>query len=297
MRRHLFEIHDQPWCPDILRNELTVTLKNGWCLPFPKYFEDWLGVRPMYKIAGNALISALWEFQGYKKQYQVVDICSGSGGPIPMITRYLKQGYRTDCHYILTDLYPNIPQFKSLKSDLISYESKPVDAEEVPKHLSTQFRTSFGSFHHLPEDVARRIFEDVIANRSGIAIFELTGRNIWSILAVALGVPIVGFLSLFRQRFSLLRWMLWLSGIMPLLLIIDGTLSNLRTYEKEDYFGIINSIPHSEELEWKYEMIPVIDFKSGAFGNFFGKTVSSIIEQMLLMRVLTGIPKHSTTHQ
>jgi hypothetical protein len=247
----------------------------------------------MYKIAGNALISALWECHGHKKEYQVVDICSGSGGPVPMITRYLKRGYRTDCQYILTDLYPNLNQFKSIKSDLISYESKSVDAGHLPKHLSARFRTSFGSFHHLSEDVARRIFEDVIVNRSGIAIFELTGRNIWSILTIALGVPIVGFLSLFRQRFNLLRWVLWLSGIVPLLLIVDGTLSNLRTYEKEDYFHIINSIPNSHDLEWKYDRIPVIDIKSGALGSFLGTTLSSIIEQMLLMRVLIGIPKHS----
>jgi hypothetical protein len=193
MRSHLFEIHDQEWCPEFLRNELTLTLKNGWSLPLPQVFEDWFGFKSPFQVAGDVLMNTLTRMNGYQKQMTVVDICSGSGGPVPSITEYIKTGYRTRVNYILTDLFPNLDQLKTLKNDLITYENVPIDAGNVPKHLSTYFRTSFGSFHHLPAPIARNVFTDVIKNKSGIAVFELTGRNLFSIFAIGFGVPILGF--------------------------------------------------------------------------------------------------------
>jgi hypothetical protein len=88
------------------------------------------------------------------------------------------------------------------------------------------------------------------------------------------------------------RLLLWFSGIMPLLLVIDGTLSNLRTYEEQDYFDIIHSIPGHETMEWKYETYPTLDLKSGALGDYrIFRFLSPLFEQLMLFRILTAIPK------
>jgi hypothetical protein len=291
MKSHLWEIHDQHWCPPLIRNEVTLTLRNLWCMPVARWIEDWIGFRAPYKVVGDALINSLWDMEGHRHGYTVVDICSGSGGPIPKVTKYLNKSYRTRCNYILTDLYPNIGQFKAIRSDLISFESKPVDACQLPAHLSSFFRTSFGSFHHLPPNVAHGIFEDIIENRGGIGIFEMTGPNIFSIVTAAIGVPIVGFFLMLTSRPSFTRLFLWLSGIIPLILLIDGTLSNLRSYEKQDLLEMIESIPGNESVKWKYETIPCFDMKSSALGEFrIFKWISPLIEQMLLLRILTGVP-------
>jgi hypothetical protein len=79
---------------------------------------------------------------------------------------------------------------------------------------------------------------------------------------------------------------------MPLLMMIDGTLSNLRTYEEIDYNCLINSIPNARKnMEWKYLTIPVVDLTKGRIAkvpifSFFIPYVAPFVEQLWKGRLI-----------
>ena len=75
---------------------------------------------------------------------QVLDLCSGAGGPWATLLPMLQ--YRKPA-VLLTDFYPN-PAHTTLP-----YHPEPVDATAVPATLSG-FRTLFASFHHFRPEQA-----------------------------------------------------------------------------------------------------------------------------------------------
>jgi hypothetical protein len=84
------------------------------------------------------------------KTSQVVDLCSGGGGPMLAIYESLvARGIRV--RITLTDKDPNLEAFARLSSlypSDILYIANSVDARKVPREL-IGLRTIFNSFHHL----------------------------------------------------------------------------------------------------------------------------------------------------
>jgi hypothetical protein len=97
-RIHFVELHEQPWFPAMLRNEITDALQHG------------SGVLGAYSSISVMLQRAL----DVTQSSSIVDLCSGSGGPWLDLSRKV----RGDTPYSiwLTDKFPNLTAFESVKA-------------------------------------------------------------------------------------------------------------------------------------------------------------------------------------
>ena len=90
-RPHLFEFHDQPWCPPSITAQAQAILTFLWThriWPFQS--------RAPYEGAADLLADLIQELEydnggeKGKRKLKVVDCCSGAGGPIPMVESEIK---------------------------------------------------------------------------------------------------------------------------------------------------------------------------------------------------------------
>ena len=141
MRRvHGFELEDQAWFPAVLRDAGTAFLRFG-----AERIGQARAIRPV--------IEQVLDLSGTS---QIVDLCSGGGGPSVAIARSLRAA-GSDVRVTMTDLYPSAGARARVArdgDDLIVYDPAPVDATEVPAE-HTGLRTMFNAFHHFrPEQAA-----------------------------------------------------------------------------------------------------------------------------------------------
>src|SRR5437867_11531420 len=174
-RIHLIEIHDQEWCPRTLRNGETDYLQ--FVIATAK------GYAPIVPILAGAL-----QRTGTR---QVLDLCSGAGGPWLWLQPVLA-ARGVDVSVCLTDKYPNQEAFERsshLTNQAISYQPQSVDATQVPGELAG-FRTMFSAFHHFRPEQAGAVLADAVHKRQGIAVFEGTQHSVLALLLMLL-VPLM----------------------------------------------------------------------------------------------------------
>jgi len=213
----LFEIHEQPWFPQFLRDEVVDGLQMI------------MEVTNTYEPIAQLLRKRMEECGSER----VLDLCSGAGGPWPWLVRHFEmQGGRLP-EVSLTDKYPSKRKIHSRESpatNRIHFLTQSVDATQIPADLQG-FRTIFSSFHHLNAEEARGLLEDSVNRRQGIGIFEAPARHTMTLLAL-LFIPIAALLFVpFRRpfRWSRLVWT-YLIPVAPLVLFFDGVVSCLRAY-------------------------------------------------------------------
>ncbi|HEX4036501.1 MAG TPA: hypothetical protein VHX37_00460 [Acidobacteriaceae bacterium] len=217
-RQRWFEIHDQPWFPGFLRDEVTAALEAMWASNRTYH--------PIAERLRDALAQAGAE--------RVVDLCSGGGGPWPVLYDAVADGRPLEVR--LTDMYPNTPAMLRAMggNGEITARTVPVDAQHVPEFLDG-FRTIFSSFHHFDPKAARAILADAFERREGIAVFEGARRNAWTLVATT-AVPLLAFRNALTARRARGRRIFWscVIPVVPAILWIDGVLSCLRSYSLED---------------------------------------------------------------
>src|ERR1700689_3181232 len=135
MPLRLFEIHEQPWFPQFLRDQ------------FVDGLQMILEVTNIYEPIAQLLRERLEECGSER----VLDLCSGAGGPWPFLARHFAmQGARLP-EVFLTDKYPITPKLRDCQpptANRIHFLRRSIDATQIPEHLQG-FRTLFSSFHHL----------------------------------------------------------------------------------------------------------------------------------------------------
>jgi hypothetical protein len=246
MRRIQFiELHEQPWFPPTLRNEITDALQCG--------LEILRAYAPISVLLQRALDAT--------ECRSIVDVCSGSGGPWLDLSQKLRVG-KSPYPIRLTDRFPNLAAFEKVKAasaNVIDFYRTSVDAMKVPVELDG-FRTMFSSFHHFPPAQARAILQNAVDARQGIGIFEITSRT-----PSAVCMMFVWFLTPFLFTHSI-RPFCWsrmfytyLLPIIPLVLLFDGLVSCLRTYRTEELRELIHGLAVAEYC-WE------IGEQSGTFG-------------------------------
>jgi hypothetical protein len=163
MRRIQFiELHEQPWFPGLLRDQITDALHYGINL-----FDVYAPATPLIRSLMDATPTPA-----------VIDVCSGGGGP----WLGLSQAMRTDgaaLQICLTDKYPNLTAFECLRTasgNRIEFRRDSIDALTVPGDLAG-VRTIFTSFHHFSPGEAASLLCDTAAARQPIGIFEITRRS------------------------------------------------------------------------------------------------------------------------
>lgn len=233
MRRIQFiELHEQPWFPSTLRNEVTDALQYG------------LEILKAYASVSTLLQRAL----DATRSRSIVDICSGSGGPWLDLSQKLRGNATAYC-ILLTDKFPNVAAFENVKAasaSSIDFHRGSVDATKVPAELDG-FRTMFSSFHHFPPEQARAILQNAVDAKQGIGIFEVTSRT-----ASAIAMMFLWFLTpfLFTPAIRPFRWSrllyTYVLPIIPLVLLFDGLVSCLRTYQPGELRELIDGLAASK---------------------------------------------------
>lgn len=215
-RQRWFELHDQSWFPGFLRDLTTEALEAVW--------NESHTYRP--------IAAKLREAVARSGAEQIVDLCSGGGGPWLGLYDDVAEG--RPLRVCLTDLYPNARLARATLPEGLAVIQGSVDARSVPAELHG-FRTLFSSFHHFDPEPARAMLEDAFRRREGIAVFEGARRSALTLLLVA-GVPLVALRSAARARpvrWPRIAWT-WLLPVVPAVLWIDGILSCLRSYSLDD---------------------------------------------------------------
>ena len=237
MRRVQFiEINDEPWFPTFLRNNVTDALQFG------------LSLLKAYAPIAPLLLSAL----DSTRSKSIIDLCSGGGGPWLDLARQFQLD-RRGFQILLTDRCPNLEAFQKvgLASDNhITFYPESVHAMKVPRELEG-FRTIFTSFHHFSPKEARAVLQNAVDARQGIGIFEITRRSASSI---ALMFPWALMLFVFTPMIRPFRWSRLLCTyalpIIPFVLLFDGIVSCLRTYQTQELHEMVKSLSGTE-YQWE----------------------------------------------
>jgi hypothetical protein len=227
LRSQLFEFHEQTWCPALCRDCIRDALQIG------------TRILRMYNPVLPHLLKALEETGAV----QVIDLCSGTGGPWLSLAEGLEG---TNIRVCLTDLFPNVDAFKIALEESkgrIDYVADSTDATKVPEQLAG-FRTLFASFHHFSPETARAILQDAADKGAGIAIFEMTERAPVAMTFVGLASIIgVVLVTLLIRPFSFKRLLFtYLIPVIPLMATFDGVVSCLRTYSPKEIQNLVDSL-------------------------------------------------------
>ena len=232
-RIELFEFEDFNWLPKLIRSGVTNLIK---------VFHRLLGTSAV-------LSKLLLEVREKYAFNQIVDLGSGSGGPMPEVIEQLNQiEGQNPVNLLLTDLYPNPQVVDAINSqDLpnVQYHSASVNAKDM-EAVPDGLKTMVASFHHMPPEVAKQILQSAEKNRQGILIYELAQNNVpvvlwWLLLPISLPIlmlmtwimtPFVRPLSFSQILFT------YLIPIIPIVYAWDGQASLMRTYT----FGDIKSL-------------------------------------------------------
>lgn len=236
-RLHLVELEDLPWVPSPIRNALT------------GYLQAMIDGGDAYGPVAPRLAEAI----AASGATRIVDLCSGGGGPWRRMRAALAaHGVATPI--VLTDLYPNPGAIDGAGGATgalpVSLHPAPVDATRVPEPLGGM-RTLFTAFHHFAPERAREVLRDAVMHRAPIAIFEATKRNA-TCLFVTLLTPILTLLVMPRVR--PFRWsnllFTYLLPVVPLMVLWDGVVSCLRTYDVEELRQLAREADPAARYDW-----------------------------------------------
>jgi hypothetical protein len=237
-RIHAFEFEDLGWFPALLRRQMTDYLAHlQRVLPgLPRYVASRIG--------------AALEAMGSQ---EVVDLGSGSGGVMPEVARVLEEDLGLKPRVLLTDRYPDVEVLAALRdasAGRLDFHPEPVDATAVPSEVRG-LRTMILSFHHFRPSEARAILADAVRARTGIAIFEATNRRLAAVLPAIPGIPIMvllvtPFIRPFRWSRLLFTYLL---PVLPLLILWDGIVSQLRTYSPAELRELVSELD-APDWEW-----------------------------------------------
>jgi hypothetical protein len=235
-RIELPEIHDQSAFPAPLRDLVTDGLQALW------------NFGNSYKPVLSRLLAAM-ERAGTR---EVLDLCSGGGGPWLRLAREPELQNGSPVVVRLTDKFPNWSAFAraSADSSRLQFEPAPVEATSVPGRLPG-FRTIFSSFHHFGPESARNILGDAMRNRRGIGIFEMARRSPRTIFMTCL-IPFISVVlapAIRPFRWSRLLWT-WLIPLVPFVLFYDGIVSCLRAYSLKELEQLIAPL-RNPGYEWQ----------------------------------------------
>ncbi|MCA9738900.1 MAG: hypothetical protein KC645_14815 [Gemmatimonadetes bacterium] len=237
-RWNLPEIEDQPWCPAWLREAMTGYLQTVIGLTRP-YASAAPAVADLLRASGSA---------------QIVDLCSGAGGPWPDLGEAVEREVGHDVEIVLTDLHPNPGTIE--RAPRTRYIREPVSALAVPSGL-VGVRTLFTALHHFSPAQVETLLSTAQQDRAAFGAFEATHRSVKGMLITCL-IPLL--VLVFMPRVRPLRWQTvvftYLIPLIPVAIWWDGMASTLRTYRAEEIETILRTLP-SAPFRWSVREVPV----------------------------------------
>ncbi|GLB02706.1 hypothetical protein AtubIFM57258_006169 [Aspergillus tubingensis] len=260
-RLHLFEIADQPWCPHKAIEYAQLCLTHCWNLRLPP-----IAKASSAEVACEVLADNFPDLSSFT----FVDLGSGAGGPSATFERLLNARLRAQhllpAQFLLTDLNPSPREWAALtkQQENISYISEPVDASKcgrlVPQNRK-ECRMFNVAFHHFDDPLAIPMLRSAIESADAFIIFELTARDLSSML-------ILPGLILIACQYTLLRF--WRSPLhliftfvvplAPLLMVFDGFVSIMRCRTSAELRDLVRrtDAPGLENWEFRSGKSPVM---------------------------------------
>ena len=130
-RLQLGEIHDQPWCPRVIRDAVT---------DFLQYSSNYWG---QY----TPLLPTLCYFLQRVEARRVVDLCSGGSGPWQAFHRTIGRAFGESFRVVLTDRYPNLAAFhlaRERSGGVVEFREESLDACALPpRHCRAPIATQW----------------------------------------------------------------------------------------------------------------------------------------------------------
>ena len=251
-------------------------------------------VRPAWEgaawLVGEAVTLSADGGDGDTPKAVVLDLCSGTGGPTARLAAvgddsrggaearelrgvpaaYVRQLRRT--RYLLTDLHPPVAAYRDLAArhpHRLAARHTPTNALELPRGVATGCRTLHGSFHHFPPGEAVRLLADAVEKRDGIAyaglgtpltdarlrIAEVSERTVTAVVCITLLLVPLCLLTLVRRPSPGRLWWTVVVPVVPLILLLDGVVSCLRTYTVAEVRGLLDRVPHSDTYLWRHRSV------------------------------------------
>ncbi len=246
-RIHLFEFEDLPWFPNSLRMCMTRFIVT------------------MHKVLGSSpeLAELIAKCLKYTDTPQVIDMCSGSGGPMLEVYELLKKKHGIDnLKMTLSDLYPHVEAAQDINAmgdPNLAYLTTSVDATNLDRDKKG-LRTMVCSLHHMPPDVAHNILKNAKEAQQPICVFEISDNSIPPIWLWWLVIPMNFMLTLFITPF--IRPLTWQQILftylppfpLPFLIGWDGAVSNARIYTMKDMDELLVGL-ESEHYIWEKGVI------------------------------------------
>jgi hypothetical protein len=235
-RMHLFEFEDQPWFPRLIRAYMQDHLTFMGNLSGPAY---------------QAFVEKLKSAMERVRQHELLDLCSGSGGPARTVVRLLhEQGLEARAR--LTDLFPNLDAYRQQEKEsggTLQGVDRSVDATNVPTEL-TGVRLIANGLHHFPPEGARQVLADAVAKRQGIAVIEMVNRSVFAFVGVLIGTVMVFLAAPFLRPFRFSRLVFsYVIPLVPLFLLWDGIVSCLRVYSPDELRALVSQLGETE-YDW-----------------------------------------------
>ncbi len=247
-RKQVFELEDFAWCPAPVRDGGT----------------DWLAFMAGVTGAFDVIAPKLRDAMRRTGTDEVVDLCSGGGGPWPTLSRTLAA--TGPVRVLLTDLFPNLEAFAHAErgsEDRITHVATPTDATDVPAELRG-VRTMFNGFHHFPPHAARAILADAVKKQRAIAIFEGVDRRFLPLALMPLQAVMVLLLTPCIRPFRWTRLLFtYLVPLIPFVVFFDGTMSMLRIYLPDELHELIRTVPGHEDYDWDVGITPLRGMPGG----------------------------------
>lgn len=221
-RVHLIEIHEQPWCPAVVRDHVTA---------FVHFLADRIDAyAPLASRIAALLPSA--------RRPRLIDLCAGGGGGMPRFQRHLEREVGAPVPVLMTDLFPNLAALEDARrasGGRLDYVEEPVDARAVPTELEG-VRTLFNAFHHFRPADARGILESAVRARDPVAVVEAGEPGWYRAFWVFVCTPaLVLLMTPFMRPVSGSRLLLtYLLPVLPLVIAFDAAVSSLRVYGPEE---------------------------------------------------------------
>lgn len=235
-RLHLFEFEDQKWFPSVLRDLMTDYLR---------FVGNKMGIL-------NPSVDLIVETLKESSTNRMFDMCSGGGGAWLSLLPQIREEIE-DVSMTISDLYPNKRAFDIMankSSGEIEPFYEPVDAMNV-NHSTNALRTQCLSFHHFDKKSATSLIQNAVDNNDPILILEGQERSISTVIQFMF-VPLFVFaLTPFIYPFSLARLVFtYIIPVLPFLILWDGVVSALRTYEPEEMIEMVNRVNGHDSYKW-----------------------------------------------
>ncbi|WP_347922784.1 class I SAM-dependent methyltransferase [Pontimicrobium sp. SW4] len=243
-RIHLFEFEDLQWFPNWIRICLTRLI-----MVMHKKFKT---SEDMAQLLSNLIEKT--------KTSTIIDLCSGSGGPMLDVHQLLRDKHNIkNIELTLSDLYPNLEAAKTInsKQNGINYRTTPLDATKLENDV-VGLLTMVGSFHHMKPAMAKSILKEAKQKKQPICIMEINKKFpvvLWwlfiplSTILCLFITPLVKPLTLKQIIFT------YLIPIIPICFAWDAVITSGRIYRLDDLNLLLKGLDNDENYTWEKGII------------------------------------------